>query len=383
MNTPFRKAVIVALGASYLCMHAPHARGEDKPADAKPKHDAKKPTAASLVADMGKSVAFIAHAAKDKISVKSKEARPFWSALRDCSKAVDQLEAGVKANDENTLKGLDALGVSVHQLAAAWGVLSGSHEGVEVAPGLKSLSKSYETFLFHFGPSVARKKMGGEVTEAEKAQLVAARAEVKSIKAQLQTIESKAKPKSYQQRFVHDIVGLCDETDKVTGNDLNAYCAYLFQYNRLKYTALAYNSLVDDWFPDFSKDWDTVVKEKKTPGAGEFSETAVTYYKDWKYSGQPVHKAGDYYEVTACVSVITESEEATYESYTESYSEETATEESAEELAQVTEEVSIDEDDHESFADESDGTDIDESMEDGSADEDDGGGEDDGGDEDQ
>jgi len=120
---------------------------------------------------MRKSVAFIAKSAKEKISTKSKEAVPFWSALKDSSKAIDQMEAGVKAGDGSMIGGLDNLGVSLHQLAASWGVLRASDEGSQVGRGVIALSKAYEVFLFHYGPSVARKHLGGEVTAAEKTQL--------------------------------------------------------------------------------------------------------------------------------------------------------------------------------------------------------------------
>ena len=381
MKTRIPAALAVA-GAACLLALAPRTLAETAPADTaapKAKEEGKKLTAAMVVADMQKSVALIAKSAKGKISTKSKPASPFWSALKDSSKAIDKMEAGLKKNDSSTMEGLDSLGVNVHQLAAAWGVLKASHEGVDVAPGLKALTKSYETFLFHFGPSVARKKMGGEVTAAEKTALAAARKEVEGIKSQLTVIEGKAKPKSYQQRFVHDILVLCKDVEAVKGEDLKTYCTYLYQYNRLKYTVLAYNSLVDDWFPNFSKDWNTVAKEKneKQEGCGAFTETEVTYYKEYHYADKAVAKTEGYFEVVACVEVITETEEATLEEYTESYSEESATEESSEEMADVEEDVSVDEGDSESFADESDGADTDESDDDGCADDaDDGGGED-------
>lgn len=344
---------MLAVGTSCLWMLTPQAIAETKEAEA-PKHKRKEgaaPTAATLVADMQKSVAFIAKSAKDKISTKSKEAVPFWSALKDSSKAIDQLEAGVKANDENTLKGLDALGLSLHQLAASWGVLRSSDEGSQIGRGVIALSKSYEVFLFHFGPSVARKHMSGEVTDEEKAQLVAGRAEVASLKAQFQSVEGKVKPKTYQQRFIHDTLGLCKEIEEIKGNDLKDYCAYLFQYNRLIYTAKAYNTLIDVWYPETAKQLGSAPKAEKKPTLA-FEKCSSGYYKDWKYASIPVTKYGDYYEVTTCVSSITETEVSTFESYAESYSEESATEESSEESAAISEETDMEEEDGGTFADE-------------------------------
>lgn len=361
MKNQFRNAVILAVGASCLWMSIPQAIAATQEADA-PKHKRKEgaaPTAATLVADMQKSVAFIAKSAKEKISTKSKEAVPFWAALRDSSKAIDLLEAGVKANDENTLKGLDALGLSLHQLAASWGVLRASDEGSQVGRGVIALSKAYEVFLFHFGPSVARKHMGGEVTAEEKTQLAAARAEVVSLKAQFASVKDKVKPKSYQKRFIQDTLRLCKEIEEIKGDALKDYCAYIFQYNRLIYTAVAYNMLIDVWYPETAKEmassWGFKSGNKPTLA---FEKCAGGYYKDWKYASVPVTKYGNYYEVTYCVSSITEIEETTFESYSESYSEVTATEVSSEEYTSIHEETSVEEEDSSSFAEEvADGTD--------------------------
>lgn len=360
MKKQFRHTLMLALSASCLLTLAPHAHAEAKEAAA-PKHKRKEgapPTAATLVTDMRKSVAFIAKSAKEKISQKSKEAVPFWSALRDSSKALDQLEAGVKADDENALKGLDALGLSLHQLAASWGVLRSSDEGSQVGRGVIALSKAYEVFLFHFGPSVARKHMGGEVTAEEKTQLAAARAEVASLKAQFTSVDAKIKPKTYQKRFIHDTLALCKEIEGIEGDALKDYCAYIFQYNRLMYTAQAYNMLIDIWYPDTAKELDAATghKASKKPTLA-FEKASSGYYKGWKYASVPVTHYGDYYEVTYCVSTITVTEETTLESYTESYSEVIATEESSEETSSLSVESTFEEDES-SFADEvADGTD--------------------------
>lgn len=128
MKYKLRNLTMVALGASYLVMHTPiaFAKPAAAPADKPKRKEGAALTASSLVTDMQKSVAFIAKSAKDKVSMKSKEARPFWSALEDCSKALDQIESGQKAKDGTMLKGLDALGKSLPQLSASWGILRGS-----------------------------------------------------------------------------------------------------------------------------------------------------------------------------------------------------------------------------------------------------------------
>lgn len=346
-------------GLACLSLTTPISHAQTKEAAA-PKHKRKEgaaPTAATLVSDMKKSVAFIAKSAKEHISTKSKEAIPFWAALKDSSKALDQMEAGVKAGDESMISGLDALGMSLHQLAASWGVLRASDEGSQTGRGVIALSKAYEVFLFHYGPSVARKHLGGEVSAEEKAQLAAARAEVAHLKEQFISVKGKVKPKTYQAVFIHDTLGLCEKIEEIKSDSLKDYCAYIFQYNRLMYTAVAYNTLIDIWYPETAKELASAPKSKKRPTLA-FEKSCGGYYKGWKYATIPVAHYDDYYEVTYCITSLSETEISTFESYTESYSEESATVESSEEESVIDEEVEMDEDDDSTFADEvSDGAD--------------------------
>lgn len=350
---------MLSAGLACLSLTTPASHAETKEAAA-PKHKRKEgtaPTAATLVVDMKKAVAFIAKSAKEKISTKSKEAVPFWGALKDTSKALDTMEAGVKAGDGSMIAGLDELGISLHQLAASWGVLRASDEGSQVGRGVIALSKAYEVFLFHYGPSVARKHLGGEVSAEEKTKLAAARAEVAHLKEQFASVQGKVKPKTYQHRFIVDTLGLCKEIEDIKGDSLKEYCAYIFQYNRLMYTALAYNTLIDVWYPETAKQLSSAPSSKKRPTLA-FEKSCGDYYKGWKYTTIPVTHYDDYFEVTYSVTSITETEVSTYESYTESYSEESATEEVSEEESAIDEEVEMDEDGGGSFVDEvSDGAD--------------------------
>jgi hypothetical protein len=382
--TLLRNVLLATAGASCLLAHAPYASAEAEKKEAEVKHkQGAAPTAASLVGDMQKAVAFIAKSAKDKISTKSKQASPFWSALKDSSKAIDELEAGVKAKDAKMLTGLDGLGMSLQQLSASWGVLADSHKGLEVEQGVVALSKAYDTYLFHFGPAVARTKMGGEITAEETTQLANGRAEVAKLHPQLVALGAKAKPKSYQERLAKDLVKLCDEMDKISGDDLKTYLKYLYQFNRLKYTVAAYNNLADAWYPEYAREWKkTAPAAKSVSSEGGYAKTATAYYKDWDYTSESVKHYGNYYDCTEEVSSsITTEEETTLETYTESYSEESATEESTEESSEINEEVSVDEsddsgtlaEDMESGGDDDSATDDGDSDDDGTADDDSGG----------
>lgn len=356
MRLILRQIATATVGVSYLFAHAPALLAKDAVAkEKKPagKHAAKGPkvTPAVIAAEMQKAVAFIAKSAKDKVSVKSKEARPFWDALKDCSLALDDLDAGIKAKDGKMLKGLDALGRAVPQLAASWGILRGSHEGTEIGKGIKALSEGYEAYNLHYGPSVARRKKGGEVTAEEKAILAKSRAEVTKLKTKLAALDKAVKPKSYQARLVQDLQTLCKEIDAITGDDLKSYNKFCYQFNRLSDTCSAYDALVTVWYPENSKQWAAASSECQA-ATKSYDTQCVTYYQDWEYETVEVTASVDYYESSSVTESITTEEESTYESSVESYSEETATEESSEESSEINEEVTVDEDEKNSLAEE-------------------------------
>lgn len=353
MKYKLRNLAMVALGASYLVMHTPtaFAKPEAAPSGKHKRKEGAALTASSLVSDMQKAVAFIAKSAKDKISMKSKEARPFWSALENCSKALDQIESGQKAKDGTMFKGLQELGKSLPQLSASWGILRGSHKGLQVGRGVIALSTAYDTYLFNFGPSIARKKKGGEVTSAEKAKLAKSRGEVTKLKGQLAALKSKAKPKSYELRLIADLIVLCNELEKVSGNDLKAYTKYLYQLDRLTYTVDGYGDLFEVWYPATYQGWSSACADYNTMYV-EFTVDVSSYYEGWDYSSVSVTSYGDYYEATSSVSSITTTEETTFESYVEEYSEETATEESSEESSEISEEVTVDEEEDSTLSEE-------------------------------
>jgi hypothetical protein len=379
-----RNTVVATLGLSYFASHVPMLLAKDAaPAKKPPSKEGPALTAASLIADMQKSVAFIAKSAKDKVNVKSKEARPFWDALKDCSLAIDQLESGVKAKDDKMIKGLDALGVAVPQLAASWGILRGSHEGTDIGKGVTALSEGYHTFLLHYGPAVARKKEGGEITEPEKAMLAKSRAEVVKLEAKLAALDGTVKPKSYQARLIQDLQLLCKKIDEVKGDDVKAYNKFAYQFNRLSDTCTAYDALVKVWYPESAKAWASASSGCET-ASKSYATASASYYKDWDYTAVEVTNYGSYYSSTSVVSSITTEEETSYESSVESYSEESATEESSEESSEINEEVSVDEDEKNSLAEEvedgaEDDSNADEEQMDNGGDADDDGDADDGG----
>jgi hypothetical protein len=302
------------------------------------------PSPASLVNDMQKAFAFTVMNAKDKISTKSKEARPFWVALKAGSEALGEMEAGLKGNNQKAVQGLDKLGHSMTQLCATWAVLRSSHPGLQVGRGIIALSEAYETYSSHFGPTVARYKKGGQVTKDEMALVGSALAQLAKLNHQIEAIKAKTKANSNERRLVQDLAMLSKKLLDVKVSNLKSYCKFLYQSNRLGNAMSGYSEVFEVWYPTLYTEWQVVSTEYEVVWTS-FSEISVSYYEGWAYTETSVASYGDYYERTAAVSTITEEQETQFESYSESYSEASATEESSEELEAISEEVEVSEDD--------------------------------------
>jgi len=300
---------------------------------------------------MRKSVAFIAKSGQGHISTKSTTAKPYFTALKSCDLAVDQIELGMHAKDERMLKGLNSLGPSVTQLSASWGVLRKTHSDLEVGRGVIALSKSYELYNAHYGPAAARKHQGGKVSAEESSRLTKCRTDSKKFRGQLMALKSKAPANSSALRFVADLLYLCDSLDRISGNDLNSYCRYSYEFDRLRYSIYGYGNVVQAWYPGYYSQWSSASTYYSSMSTS-FSSQSWSSYESWNYTSQSISNYSNYYEATSAVSSITQSDISSISASTRSYDEEAATVVSKDELAAINEEVTVDEDQTTTFADE-------------------------------
>lgn len=360
MKLNFRNVVLLSVGAGYLLMHAPHTFAKPpKAAPSKQKVTTPKkkkkappaPTPTTLVADMRKSVAFMAKSSKSGISTKSKTARPYWAALKSCNEAVDQIEVGIRSKDDRMLKGLNSMGRSISQLSTSWGVLRKSHDNLEVGRGLIALSNSYNVYNSNYGPVAARKRQGGRVSEQELSRLNKCRGDTRQFRSHLVAMKSKSSTGSQVLRFVADLLYLCDQLDRFSGNDLDAYCGYCDQFDRLHYSMYGYGNVVQAWYPTYASQWNTV-STSYTSISTSFTYQSWSSYESWDYTSQSARNCDGYYETTAAVSDISSEDIKSYSSYTRDYSEESAVEVSSEELTAINAEVSLDEEESGTFAEE-------------------------------
>ncbi len=346
-------ASLSLLGVSGLPVQAQEAKAKAKGKS----HDKKgaAPTPASLVKDMQASIAYIAKNAKD-VSPKSKQAVPFYSALKTTSKGLDQLEQGIADKSPEMLKGLDTTGQGVTQLATTWGIIRGAHPKSAVGRGIKSLNAAYEMYLTHFGPSVAALKKGGKkgkLTDAELAEIEKAGPQMEELIGNLKEAAATAKAKSYQARMIADLINLAEKILGIQGTDRGTYAKYQYQTGRLKNTLAAYGNISRSYYPEYYKSsWGKLTPVINVLSA-IFGTSAWGYYDGWNYYDATIANYGDYYETTSISVSIEVTEVSSYEETVESYEEEAATEEDAEDEEAIEEEQEEEEDDDEgSLADE-------------------------------
>jgi hypothetical protein len=355
----------IAFAASLSLLGAPgmalHGKDKKAPATAHNKKGAP-PTAASLVEDMKTSVIYIVKNAKD-ISPKSKQAVPFWSSLKTIIEGIDLMDAGIQKKSPDMLKGLDIAGQGITELAATWGMIRGAHPKSTVGRGVGSLSASYDLYMSHFGPSVASYKKGGgkkgKLTDAEIALIEKSGAQLEALLGKLEKVAEKAKPKSYQERMILDLVNLVEQLAAVEGDGRLAYAKYQYQWNRLQNALAAYSNIIKAYYPDYYTVWQVLDSDSSAMNTLFYAD-AWSYYESWNYYEVSIENYESYYEEISVTETITETEETTYEESLESYEEESATEEDAEDEAELEEEIEVDDEESDSLFEEVEDSDCDE-----------------------
>ncbi len=311
------------------------------------------PTPASLVADMQKAVDLIAKQAQDAkepISLKAKETRPFWDGLRMIDTSLAAMTKSLKAKDTSMAKALEDAGAGMVVLSTSWGILREAYPKSQVGTGVIALSEAYNLYSHHYGPAVARYKKGGKISPAEMAEVTKASTLLQSFRPKLAKLEKQAKHNTYPQRMAMDELMLIDELLALEMKHAKQYAAFLYQWERFKNTLYGYGLVMEHWYPDYFVKWDSC----KADVVGVFGmfATAGDYYTGWDYYSLPVTDYGVYYERTAVLTTVTTAELASYEHTIETYSESTATEVSEEEETLINEETEVDEDEEQSLFEE-------------------------------
>jgi hypothetical protein len=305
---------LACIGFTCLSMPSLEAKTTSKKAPAKSSNKkGKAPGPTDLVHDMQKAVAYIINAAeKSKISQKSTKTRPFWGGVVDAWEGLETMEGGIKSKNANMLVGLEDTGRGVTQLAASWGMIRGAYPNSTVGRGVIALHNAYEMYNEHYGPHLARYRQKQPLSAKEKANLARSSKQLDGLFSNLKKVNSKAKPKSYQQRMLNDLVDLINGLDRTRnkGKGKLGYASYMYQWNRLQQAMWAYSEIVSMIYPEFYEFWAVLEDdiEQMDTCFGSEEELFDAHYEDWDYTEDTIEEYDDYYEETAAICDVEEDE---------------------------------------------------------------------------
>jgi hypothetical protein len=307
----------------------------------------------SLVDDMRKSLIYIIQHSEE-VNPKAKQTKPYWLALNAAWDGIDVMEEGIKKKDASMITGLEDTGRGITQLAASWGMIRGAYPKSTVGRGVSSLHSAYEMYQEHYGPHVARFKKKGPLTDKEKAHMAQSSKQLDGLFANLKKVNGKAKPKSFQSRMVHDIVGLINNLDRcrTNGKGRLGYASYMYQWSRLQNALWAYSEIISVNYADFYESWSILESDIEVMNTCFGNEEELfESYSEWEYTEDTIEEYDEYYEETAVVEEVeeevSEEEEAAFEKQVEEYEEEAAVEEDEELEEESEEELSQEEEESE------------------------------------
>jgi hypothetical protein len=271
-------------------------------------------TPAKLLHDMQVAAVYIVNKAEaDKVNPKSKQSRPFWHGMVSVLEGLEALEAGMQKKDSGILTGLEDIGRGLSQTSASWAMLRGAYPQSTVGRGISALHTAYETYVEHFGPAVARYKKKAPLTAKEKQNLARSGQQLDALFGNMKKVYAKAKPKSYQQRMLQDLVDYINRLDTLRGKGKGklGYAAYMYQWNRLQQTIWAYSEIIFSLYPEFYEQaWQLLEAdiEQMDVCFGSEEEIYASFYEEtsWDITSEVIEEYDDYYEETAVVAEVEE-----------------------------------------------------------------------------
>ncbi len=177
----------------------------------KPKKAKQKATAAALVKDLEKGVAFSVRAARQaKLDAKQPMAKPLFAALKQMSLATDDLQKAVDAKDKAFFTALEAAGKAAGLLRVAAPRVGGKHKDLNT--GVKTVLNAYSLLRGSYGREAVRAKRGKQLSEKETQQI--ARLNEKTA-AFLQKLSALEKQVAGNARMLKDLQDMQKRVEKI------------------------------------------------------------------------------------------------------------------------------------------------------------------------
>jgi len=298
-------------------------------------------TTASLAKEMREAIASIVLATKSsttaKFDEKSKTEKPFWSGLKGAATSLEAMDKGLAAKDEKSyLTAEGDLGHHISEVNVSYKLLKKKDDNVE--KGLVALNRSYRIYDEHYGPEAARKKAGGDLTDAEKANLDKMRTQEAALVDKIKKLKAVAKKEKNKValEMCSDLERKCKKVGKSKGDGVDNYTHECTLVDDAVTEFDTYSIILTDYYPgtEFVTEWTLLDSDWKDVDETYTTFESTEYTASFDYTSESVTEYGDYYDVEVEVS---DDEAASAESEVESYSEDEATEDVADEDSDISE----------------------------------------------
>lgn len=308
-----------------------------KPAKAAPKAPAvKKTDAKTLIQRLRTSTAALTIAVKktaDPKLLKTKQAVPFLSGLKDTSKSAGELSTALSKKDPSFYQKLNATGAAIAQMQGGAQLLRINDRKI-IGP-LRSVAITFSELRAHSGSIASNKAKGGKPAATDLAAAKKLQKQAAGFRGKLGAMHAKAKATKNARLLQQcdDLMILCAELEHWKGfSDAIGLARFFASVEFMAWQWESFGSCCEHWYPAVYASWQTCDTEFET---WEMREETV---ESWSWSEESftvVDSTEEYHIGEVDETEVTEAEEWTgsYDEAeaTESFSEEELAEESTDE----------------------------------------------------
>ena len=385
-----RPVFLVAILAAYTLLHVhPLTSAETKSKSSTQPKPTGQQTAAQLLADAKKALAYTVKAARadgQELSATNPDAKPFLLALQKVSKSLDDAQKSLAAKDPEFFKAIGHADSGVSQMQATWDLTKSNN--ADVIKGGRALSGAVDALHSEYGPMAERKIKGGALTDSEKQNFTKIKSAQPTFRKELGRLYAQSKKEPALELGLRKLSKRSMEIEKAP-DTVAGYAGAMDLMSSLSGLLHGYSYYAP---PSKRKSWGALTKS--TSSWSSYAYSSDSGY-NWSYTETPVD-VYDSYDTDISDEEVTAEENFVEEtSFEMTEQEETEVAEESDEIPQEevndnemeSEQESVDESEDTSdmgAEDEGDEASSDEMGDDGGGDDgggDDGGGDDGGGDE--
>ena len=268
-----------------------------------------KADAKTLLGNANKALAaMIKNARADKtLDPRTAKNKPFWKSVQLIAKNLKTAQSGLSAKNNDFFKGITEARKAEQQMKIDWQLTNSKNKGVIVNG--KKLGYSLALLRTDFSKEAARKKKGGELTAAEKAQFAKIKAQQKDLLAKTRALASKTQKDKALAKGLQEIQSQANQILKKPAT-LDGYIATLYLLDLQIGLIRGYEYYVDKAWRD---DYITLVTFPKWYDTWYYEWSEPAAY-DWVYLDTPV----DVYEEVEVPDSLSDEDIASQDEFVES-----------------------------------------------------------------